>query len=65
VLDSSRFGRTPVQFLLVLAACCLVAIVALVLVVAQRGPAPALVGLCLAVLPIPLLVALILYSGPA
>jgi RsiW-degrading membrane proteinase PrsW (M82 family) len=61
VLDSSRFGRTPVQFLLVLAACCLLAIVALVIVVAQRGPAPALVGLCLAVLPIPLLVALILY----
>lgn len=61
VLDSARFGRTPVQFLLVLAACCLVAIVALVIVVAQRGPAPALVGLCLAVLPIPLLVALILY----
>jgi RsiW-degrading membrane proteinase PrsW (M82 family) len=61
VLDSARFGRTPVQFLLVLAACCLVAIVALVVVVLQRGPAPALVGLCLAVLPIPLLVVLILY----
>ena len=61
MLDSARFGRTPVQFLLVLAACCLVAIVALVIVVAQRGPAPGLVGLCLAVLPIPLLVVLILY----
>ena len=61
VLDSARFGRTPVQFLAVLAACCLVAIVALVIVVVQRGPAPALVGLCLAVLPVPLLVALILY----
>jgi len=61
MLDSARFGRTPVQFLLVLAACCLVAIVALVIVVAQRGPAPALVGLGLAVLPIPLLVILILY----
>jgi protease PrsW len=60
-LDSARFGRTPLQFLLVLAACCLVAIVALVLVVAQHGPAPALVGLGLAVLPIPLLVVLILY----
>jgi RsiW-degrading membrane proteinase PrsW (M82 family) len=60
-LDSARFGRTPVQFLLVLAACCLIAIVALAIVVAQRGPAPALVGLGLAVLPIPLLVALILY----
>ena len=61
MLDSARFGRTPVQFLLVLAVCCLVAIVALVIVVVQRGPAPALVGLCLAVLPIPLLVVLILY----
>src|SRR5580693_5638848 len=60
-LDSARFGRTPVQFLLVLAACCLVAIVALAIVLDQRGPAPALVGLGLAVLPIPLLVALILY----
>jgi len=50
-----------VLFLLGLAACCLVAIVALAVVVAQRGPAPALVGLLLALLPIPLLVALILY----
>jgi protease PrsW len=61
VLDSSRFGRTPVLFLLVLAACCLIAIIALVLVVVQRGPAPTLVGLFLALLPVPLLVALILY----
>jgi RsiW-degrading membrane proteinase PrsW (M82 family) len=61
VLDSARFGRTPLQFLLVLAACCLVAIVALAIVVSQRGPAPTLVGLFLALLPIPLLVALILY----
>ena len=38
VLDSARFGRTPVLFLLGLAACCLIAIVALVIVVAQRGP---------------------------
>ena len=61
MLDSARFGRTPVLFLLGLAACCLVAIVALAVVVAQRGPAPGLVGLLLALLPIPLLVALILY----
>jgi RsiW-degrading membrane proteinase PrsW (M82 family) len=61
VLDSARFGRTPVQFLAVLAVCCLVAIAALVIVVVQRGPAPTLVGLFLALLPIPLLVALILY----
>jgi len=61
VLDSARFGRTPVQFVLVLAACCLVALVALAIVVVQRGPAPAFVGLVLALLPTPLLVALILY----
>jgi RsiW-degrading membrane proteinase PrsW (M82 family) len=61
VLDSSRFGRTPVAFLLGLTVCCLIAIVALALVVAQRGPAPALIGLLLALLPIPLLIALVLY----
>jgi RsiW-degrading membrane proteinase PrsW (M82 family) len=62
VLDSARFGRTPVAFLLGLAACCLVGLVALALVVAHRGPAPTLVGLLLALLPFPLLVALILYT---
>ncbi len=61
VLDSARFGRTPTLFLVGLVACCLIAMIALVLVVAQRGPAPTLVGLLLALLPIPLLVALILY----
>jgi protease PrsW len=60
VLDSRRFGRTPPAFLTGLAACCLTAIVALAIVVAQHGPAPTLVGLLLAMLPIPLLVALIL-----
>ncbi|HEY3879596.1 MAG TPA: PrsW family glutamic-type intramembrane protease [Trebonia sp.] len=60
VLDSTRFGRTPASFLLGLAACCLIAIIALAAVVVQRGPAPALVGLLLALLPVPLLVALIL-----
>jgi RsiW-degrading membrane proteinase PrsW (M82 family) len=61
VLDSARFGRTPVLFLLGLAACCLIAIIALVIIVMERGPAPTLVGLLLGVLPIPLLVALVLY----
>ncbi|HEX3960993.1 MAG TPA: PrsW family glutamic-type intramembrane protease [Trebonia sp.] len=60
VLDSRRFGRTPAAFLTGLAACSLIAILALVIVVAHRGSAPALVGLLLAMLPIPLLVALIL-----
>jgi RsiW-degrading membrane proteinase PrsW (M82 family) len=48
-------------FLLALVACCLIAIIALVFVVAQHGPAPTLVGLLLALLPVPLLVGLILY----
>jgi protease PrsW len=61
VLDSSRFGRTPLLFLLALAACCLVAIISLAIVVSQRGPASTSIGLLLALLPIPLLVALILY----
>ena len=39
----------------------MIAILALVLVVVQHGPAPTLVGLLLALLPFPLLVALILY----
>jgi protease PrsW len=60
VLDSRRFGRTSIPFLLGLALFSLVAIGALGLVVAERGPAPALFGLLLAMLPIPLLVALIL-----
>jgi RsiW-degrading membrane proteinase PrsW (M82 family) len=60
VLDSRRFGRTPPAFLTGLVACSLIAICALAIVVAARGPAPTLVGLFLALLPIPLLVALIL-----
>jgi protease PrsW len=60
VLDSRRFGRTSIPFLLGLALLSLVAIVALGVVVAERGPAPTLVGLFLSMLPIPLLVALIL-----
>jgi RsiW-degrading membrane proteinase PrsW (M82 family) len=61
VLDSARFGRTPILFLLGLAACCLIAIVALVVIVVQHGPAPTLAGLLLALLPIPVLVVLVLY----
>jgi protease PrsW len=61
VLDSARFGRTPVLFLLGLVACCLVAMIALVIVVVQRGTAPTIVGLLLGMLPIPLLVAFVLY----
>ncbi len=60
VLDSRRFGRTSIPFLLGLALLSVVAIVALAVVVVERGPAPSLVGLFLSMLPIPLLVALIL-----
>jgi protease PrsW len=60
VLDSRRFGRTPIPFLFGLALCSLIAIVALGLVVLHRGTAPTVVGLLLALLPIPLLVALVL-----
>jgi protease PrsW len=61
VLDSARFGRTSFLFLIGLSACCLIAILALVVVVVQRGPAPTMVGLLLSLLPVPLLVGLILY----
>ena len=45
----------------VLGVCCLIALLALVVVLLQHGPAPALVGLLLALLPIPLLLAVVLY----
>lgn len=60
VLDSRRFGRTPFPFLLGLVACSLIAIIVLVVVVGQRGPAPAAVGLLLALFPVPLILAVIL-----
>jgi len=49
-----------VAFLVVLGACCLVAIVALVAFV-RGGPVPALTGLFLALLPVPVVLAVILY----
>src|SRR6516164_10671695 len=61
VLDTRRFGRTPLPFLLVLGACSLVALLALVVVASRSGPAPVLVALLLALLPIPLLLAVVLY----
>jgi protease PrsW len=60
VLDSRRFGRTPVVFLVSLGACCLIALLALVAFV-RGGPVPALTGVFLALLPIPLVLAAILY----
>lgn len=61
MLDSVRFGRTPVLFLFALAIGCLVAIVALVDVVAEHGPGAAIVGLLLGLLPFPPLVVLVLF----
>lgn len=61
MLDTRRFGRTPLPFLLVLGACCLIALLALVAVASRSGPAPVLVGLLLALLPIPILLAVVLY----
>jgi RsiW-degrading membrane proteinase PrsW (M82 family) len=60
VLDTRRFGRTPLAFLLVLGACCLVAIITLVAFV-RGGPVPALTGLFLALLPVPVVLAVIFY----
>jgi RsiW-degrading membrane proteinase PrsW (M82 family) len=60
VLDARRFGRTPVGFIIGLAICCLAALIALAVVV-LRGPVPTLLSLGLAVLPVPLLIAGVLY----
>jgi protease PrsW len=58
--DATRLGRTPVGFIAGLAACCLLALI--VLIIANRGgTAPALAGVALAVLPIPLVMAGVLY----
>jgi len=56
VLDSRRFGRTPVGFLAALAAASLFALCALVIAV-LGGPMPTLVSLVLAVIPVPLVIA--------
>ena len=61
VLDTRRFGRTSPAFLGILGVCCVIALLALVVVLLQHGPAPALVGLLLALLPIPLLLSVVLY----
>jgi hypothetical protein len=60
VLDTRRFGRTPLAFLVALGACCLVAVVALAVFV-RGGPVPALTGLFLALLPVPVVLSMILY----
>ena len=59
-LEAGRLGRTPVGFIAGLAICCVAALIALAVVV-LRGPAPTLISLGLAVLPVPLLIAGVLY----
>jgi protease PrsW len=60
VLDARRFGRTPVIFVVGLGACCLIALIALIIAV-HGGPVPAVTGLALALLPVPLVLAGLLY----
>lgn len=60
VLDARRLGRTPVALIAGLVACSLVALAALILVL-RGGAVPALAGLVLAVLPVPLVLAGVLY----
>jgi RsiW-degrading membrane proteinase PrsW (M82 family) len=60
MLDARRFGRTPVIFVAGLGACSMVALIALVIAV-RGGPVPALTGLALALLPVPLVLAGLLY----
>lgn len=60
VLDARRFGRTPVIFIFALGLCSLVGLIAVVSAV-RGGPVHALTGLGLALLPVPLILAVILY----
>jgi RsiW-degrading membrane proteinase PrsW (M82 family) len=59
-VGDGRPGRTPVGFIAALAACCLLALIATVIVVGG-GPASTLAGLALAVLPVPVVMAGVLY----
>jgi protease PrsW len=60
VLDVRKFGRTPVGFIAALALISVFALAALVAAV-LGGPVPTLVSLVLAVLPVPLVIAGVLY----
>src|ERR1700760_4136367 len=53
-------GRIPVGFLAGFAGFCLIAVIALAIVV-HGGPAPTALGLALAILPVPLVLAGVLY----
>ena len=58
--DARPPTRVPVGLLAGLAACCLVAVIALAIAV-HGGPAPTAAGLALAILPVPLVMAGVLY----
>ncbi|HEY0717763.1 MAG TPA: PrsW family intramembrane metalloprotease [Streptosporangiaceae bacterium] len=58
--DARPAGRVPVGFLAGFAAFCLLAVIALAIAV-HGGPAPAAAGLALAILPVPLVMAGVLY----
>src|ERR1700761_4130377 len=58
--DTRPPGRIPVGFLAGFAGFCLLAVIALAIVV-HGGPAPTALGLALAILPVPLVLAGVLY----
>jgi protease PrsW len=58
--DAAGIGRIPVGFIAGLAACCVLALIVLV-IVNRGGTAPTLAGVALAVLPIPLVMTGVLY----
>jgi protease PrsW len=60
VIDAGKAGRIPIAFIATLAAGGLGALLVLVIVV-RGGPVPALVGLALAVLPVPVVLAGVLW----
>ncbi len=60
VTDARPSGRVPVAFIAGLAACSLLALIALIIAV-HGGPAPTVEGVALAVLPVPLVMAGVLY----
>ena len=59
-IDARPPPRVPVGFLAGLAACCLMALIALAVAI-HGGPAPTAAGLALAILPVPLVMAAVLY----
>jgi protease PrsW len=59
-IDARPPPRVPVGFLAALAAFCLLAVIALAVAI-HGGPAPTLAGLALAILPVPLVMAGVLY----